>query len=244
MNQFKPKVSVIIPVYNAEKNLTDCLDSLLAQTYHHYEVICVDDGSTDASLDVLQQYQSKFQRMTIVQQKNKGAGAARNVGILRAGGKYLLFVDADDICYKTLLEKTVEAADNNNADIVCYHFDRLYPNGEKEKCLGYHSQWLLEGGNIFNYESCPDHIMCAVNPTPWNKLFLREFVLQESLRFDEISSTNDISFAAVSCAKAKKLLQWMKHCIVTGLVMLAQLRPPKIKTFLTLHLLSRAQFVK
>lgn len=90
------KVSVIIPVYNVEKYLEECLDSIINQTLKEIEIICIDDGSTDSSLNVLENYKKKDKRIIVLQQQNLGAGAARNKGLDLARGKYLSFLDADD----------------------------------------------------------------------------------------------------------------------------------------------------
>jgi len=101
------KVSIIIPVYNAEKYIREDLDSLLGQSLREIEVICVDDGSKDSSLKILEDYQRKDDRIKILKQENKGAGAARNEGMKEAKGDYLIFLDADDFFEKDMLEKSV-----------------------------------------------------------------------------------------------------------------------------------------
>ena len=91
------KVSVIMPVYNAEKYLKETMDCLIHQTLHDIEIICVDDGSTDQSLQILNDYKSKDERIIVLHQENAGAGAARNAGLLYAKGEYLSVLDADDV---------------------------------------------------------------------------------------------------------------------------------------------------
>ena len=98
------KVSVIIPVYNVEQYLRPCLDSVLNQTLKNIEIICIDDGSTDDSLKILMEYAEKDNRITILKQKNKGAGVARNYGMSIATGEYFLFLDSDDFFSETLLQ--------------------------------------------------------------------------------------------------------------------------------------------
>ena len=94
--KYTPKVSVIIPVYNVEKYLRECLDSLVNQTLKEIEIICVDDGSTDSSLDILKEYASKDNRITVIKQQNLHAGVARNAGLSVARGEYVHFLDSDD----------------------------------------------------------------------------------------------------------------------------------------------------
>ena len=113
-----PKVSVIIPVYNSANYLSQCLDSILNQTLKEIEIICVDDGSTDDSLSILNKYSKLDNRIKILKQNNKGGGIARNYGMSIAKGEYLIFLDSDDFFNENLLYETVKAADNFLADIV------------------------------------------------------------------------------------------------------------------------------
>ena len=114
------KVSVIIPVYNAEKYLEECLDSLLRQTFTDMEIICVDDGSTDSSAEILKRFQEKDRRIRVLFQENQYAGIARNNGMKIAQGEYLLFLDADDFFEDTLLEKIYSQGKKMGADIVLF----------------------------------------------------------------------------------------------------------------------------
>ena len=121
----QPKVSIIIPVFNVEMYLKECLDSVLGQTLKDIEVICVDDGSTDASPQMLREYAEKDERLKIIYQENKGAGTARNVGMKEARGKYLFFMDSDDYCALDFLEKTTKYADEKKSDILVFISRRI-----------------------------------------------------------------------------------------------------------------------
>ena len=110
------KVSVIIPVYNVEPYLKQCMDSVVGQTLKDIEIICVDDGSTDGSLDILKEYATEDSRIQIIEQKNAGAGAARNNGMRHATGKYLSFLDSDDFFEPRMLEKAYDLAEKDQAD--------------------------------------------------------------------------------------------------------------------------------
>lgn len=201
-----PKVSVIIPVYNAEKYLNESLDSILAQTLTDIEIICVDDGSTDSSSAILEQYAKEDGRITVLQQNNKGAGAARNLGMKCATGKYFYFFDADDKCDPTMLEETVSIAEKVSADIVAFNFYRFFEDGTERKISGgIHINFLPKDVTVFNYNECPDRILSVINPTPWNKIFNAEFVRSHSLQYEEISSSNDITFCAVCSAYAERI---------------------------------------
>lgn len=119
-----PKFSIIVPIYNTEKYLDKCLESILKQTNQDFEVICVNDGSTDNSLNVLNKYKESI---TIVSQENMGLSEARNNGVKKATGKYLLFVDSDDYIEKNLLEK-LDTVTKNNPDLVRFGLNEVIDN--------------------------------------------------------------------------------------------------------------------
>lgn len=200
------KVSVIIPIYNAEEYLEESLKSLLNQTMNNFEIICVNDGSTDNSLEILERYAAVDKRIQILSQPNQGAGAARNNGLLHASGYYCYFFDADDICISTMLEETVSAAEQEKADIVAFHFTRFSSEGKAEFRIGIHESWLPINTKVFHYKDCPNRIMSIINPTPWNKLFRTAFILEHGFRFEEIMSCNDITFSAVTAAAAERIV--------------------------------------
>lgn len=118
-----PRVSVIVPVYNVAPFLSECLDSILAQTLQDFEVLCVDDGSTDSSCEIIDEYAKKDSRVIAVHQENKGPSAARNKGLSLASGEYILFVDSDDGIAQNALAHLVETADKEQTDIVVFGLD-------------------------------------------------------------------------------------------------------------------------
>lgn len=118
-----PKISVIIPVYNVEKFLRRCLDSVLAQTFQDFEVICVNDGSTDRSGEILASYASKDSRIRVFEQTNQGASVARNNGLAQIHGDYIFFLDSDDVIHYQSFEILTRLLEDNGADMVS--FDQL-----------------------------------------------------------------------------------------------------------------------
>lgn len=123
------KISIIIPVYNCEKYLEECLDSVLRQTLKEYEIICVDDGSTDCTIDILKKYAEQDSRIKVLHQKNQGAGVARNLGLKHAEGEYIAFLDSDDYYLDTdALMCMYEICKKNDVD-VCGSSLRLLRNG-------------------------------------------------------------------------------------------------------------------
>ena len=98
-----PLISIIVPVYNTEKYLCNCLDSILAQSYNNWEAICINDGSTDKSMSILEDYAKKDKRIKIINQENKGLSETRNIGMKKAKGDYIMFLDSDDFWHQEAL---------------------------------------------------------------------------------------------------------------------------------------------
>ena len=154
------KVSVIIPVYNVEKYLRECIDSILNQTLHELELICVDDGSTDGSLEILQTYEKKDNRVTVLTQHNQGAGAARNKGLQIAKGEYLSFLDADDFFAPGMLEEAYRKCKSVSADVCVYQVLR-YDDTTKKTWFdkGSFRKEFAPNKEVFSYKDMPDHIL-------------------------------------------------------------------------------------
>lgn len=211
-----PKVSIIMPVYNSSTYLEDALDCVLGQTIRDIEVVCVNDGSTDDSLSILERKQQEDSRIKIISQPNSGAGAARNTGLNQATGEYLFFFDADDLCSRDLLEKAVKKLEVTQADFVAFNFEKLFENGKKVSAVGIHDELLpqaVKKAREFSWQDCPTKILSVVNPTPWCKVYRRQFVLDHNLAFDQLFSSNDITFCTVSVAVAKKIV-YLKDALV------------------------------
>ena len=124
-------ISIIIPVYNVEKFIRQCLDSILSQSYKNYEVILIDDKSKDSSLDIIREYETKYSNFFVIEnKKNSGPGASRNKGIDKAKGEYIMFIDSDDYIEPNTLEDAFNAAKKYDADVVRYDFSRSISNIE------------------------------------------------------------------------------------------------------------------
>ena len=203
-----PKVSVIIPIYNSENYLSQCLDSILNQTLKEIEIICVDDGSTDNSLSILKNYSQMDNRIKILKQENKGGGVARNYGMSIAKGEYLFFLDSDDFFNETLLNDTVNVADNTLADIVVCLF-KIYNNSNNSYSNITYGIYDLIRENFsnlsFNYHSNPKNFFESFNPAPWNKLFRHSFIKSNGLYFQDNKRANDLYFTMTSFISAKKI---------------------------------------
>lgn len=200
------KVSVIIPVYNVKQYIRECLDSLINQTLREIEIICVDDGSTDGTLDILRQYESKDQRIKIIQQENQYAGVARNNGMKHVHGKYMIFLDADDFFDETMLEKTYYEAERCNADVVLFG-GQSYNNVSKEIQP---MPWLLNKDILpqkvpFSCRDTDGQLLNAYSPAPWTKLFLSEFIRKHNLQFQALQNSNDVFFIFSATCLAERI---------------------------------------
>ena len=170
-----PKISVIIPVYNASHSLQTCVTSLLAQTYTDLEFIFVDDGSKDDSLLMLNDMQKDDSRIKIITQKNKGPSAARNIGIKESNGKWILFCDSDDTVCENWAKTLLNVAENNKDKLVCCGIN-IY--NEKECLLIKH---FVEGDECSYYELFRNNLSGQI----YNKIFRSDIIRKNNILFDE-----------------------------------------------------------
>lgn len=203
---YLPKVSVIIPCYNAEKYLRQCLDSVAGQTLREIEIICVDDGSSDTTMDILREFGEKDERFKIITQENAGAGAARNNGLRQAAGEYLSFLDADDFFELDMLEKAFAAAEKEQADFVVYNSDQYH----MDKARFFQTPWVLRAKEIppympFTYRQLTGNVFKTFVGWAWDKLYRRSFVLEHDLWFQEQRTTNDMLFVFSALVLAKRI---------------------------------------
>ncbi|PAV09386.1 glycosyltransferase family 2 protein [Methanocorpusculum parvum] len=201
-----PKVSVIIPIYNTEKYLRQCLDTIITQTLQDIEIICVDDGSTDKSLEILLQYQKKDERIVILTQQNKGGGAARNAGLKAARGEFLLFLDSDDFFEEHMLEKSYDKGKTDGADIVIFA-SKSYSEKKKRMlhAIAGVPKKAVSTIQPFNQMVIPDHLFSVFLSTPWNKFYRADFVRKNDLWFQELYVSNDVLFVCISLAIAERI---------------------------------------
>lgn len=174
------KVSIILPVYNVANYLPKCLDSLLNQTLEDIEIICVDDSSSDNSLQVLQNYAAKDKRIKVLNQPNSGPGVARNQGIKEAKGEYIGFVDPDDWVDENMFEKMYSAAKANDADLVecglLSHSEKTGASKMKIKLPSVIPQ------RVFNWRDNPQYIFDIFSPA-WNKLCRSSLLHENNILF-------------------------------------------------------------
>lgn len=201
------KISVIVPIYNACKHLRPALDSILAQTFKEIEIICVDDGSTDTSLDMLKIYQKMDNRIRIITETNAGPGHARNNGLKRARGKYVAFLDADDFFEPEMLEKLYNLAEENDLDIAITRYD-IYDNKKGKFTANIESEHgkIFDGGAVTSKNEYPDYILESTTGAAWNKLFKKSFILEKNISFTtEAMIFEDVYFTVSALAFAERV---------------------------------------
>lgn len=190
------RFSVVIPVYNVEDYLDDCLSSLQSQDYTDFEVICVNDGSTDRSREILSEWAGKMPQIRVIDRENGGLSAARNTGLQAAIGDYVVFVDSDDWVEPTMLKRLAE--ENNDEDMICFAcrrtdhntYDTLVP--EQSEGWNYYNHHALEHREV--------PFVCV-----WQRCYRREFLLKNGLHFREGILHEDNEFTPRACMKAESI---------------------------------------
>ncbi len=199
------KVSVIIPVYNSEKVLNQCIDSVCNQTLSDIEIICVDDGSEDNSLKILKEYEKKDSRVNVLSQKNSGAGVARNKGIDLAKGEYIAFVDSDDWIEGNALEKLYNNIKSNDSDMVLFNSIEHKPNNEFRKRIYLKKDDSIDYNNYtFDYHMNKNFVMNGMFVI-WSKFYKTSFIKDNNIRFYCHDIFNDVQFHIQSMLFAKRI---------------------------------------
>ena len=199
-----PLISVIIPVYNVENYLRQCLDSIINQTLKDIEIICVDDGSTDKSLDILKEYKQKDNRITILTQQNLHAGVARNTGYKAATGKYLSFLDSDDFFDLNMLEDMYNKAEEDGSDVVVCEY-RGYNNKTQQYIKEYKIDPMYMKMSPFEPSKIGNQLFHFSSLNAWSKLFRKKLFDKYDLHFEECACCNDLTCVCTALALANKI---------------------------------------
>lgn len=199
-------LSVILPVYNVEKYLGNCLESILGQSFSDIEVICVNDGSSDGSENIIKSFASKDNRVRLINQPNLGAAAARNKGLDSVKGEYVLILDSDDFIEKDTLAKMYGRAKSEDLDIlIAYSYDMDDKTGERILPKYHLKSQYLPTKEVFNYKDISDYIFNFSVGWAWDKLYKRSFVEKYGLRFPDLQNTEDAFFVFMSLVLADKI---------------------------------------
>ena len=201
----KVRVSIIIPVYNAEKTLKKTMDSVFNQTDPEFEIILVDDGSSDSSGTLCDGYSKSDSRVKVKHIENSGVSRARNEGIKVASGNYIMFLDADDVIEPNLLEDNYRIIKENAPDVIIFGFRYVLPNRIKNNEIDQTGIFLGDDKRFFD-ERLEVVVEREMMNAPWNKIIRRELILENGLQFDErFSILEDALFSVSVCAVAKTI---------------------------------------
>lgn len=191
-------ISIIVPIYNAEKYLNKCIKSLINQTKENLEFILVNDGSTDSSEEIIKSYKDK--RIKYFKNKNQGIGKTRNFGMKKATGKYIMFLDSDDYLATNACEELFSKAEKDNLDLVINNFYRVEEETEKKV------EVIIPEFKNTNLKD-NKRLLLDVNLAPWNKLYKRELLKKNKIQFVEDLKYEDAPFVVETMDKAKKIGQ-------------------------------------
>lgn len=210
------RVSVIIPVFNAEKYLQDTLESVMNQTFRDIEILCVDDGSTDRSLEIMQSCSSMDSRIKILHQKEKSAGAAlaRNLGLEAASGEYVIFLDADDLFEPDLIEASYQVAKDKNADAVTFGACFYHSNTHMDL---YEPAWRIDSifleNETINPMDYPTTLFQKFKGSAWVYLFRRQYIAEKNISFYSVPVTDDVEFTYMALANADRIAAVNKRLV-------------------------------
>lgn len=181
-------ISIIVPIYNVEKYVKKCIESIINQTYKNIEIILINDGSKDTSLSICKDYKNKDKRIKLINQENGGVSKARNKGLNIAKGEYIVFIDSDDYITKNYIEKLLNAAIETGADVVESNYIRIEDSGK-----------IIEKSNIKNYYSKNNYEInkgflenIFFKNMLWNKIFKKSVI--KNLKFKDYKTSEDFEF--------------------------------------------------
>lgn len=204
----KVVISIIMPVYNCANYLDDCINSLTIQTFKNFEIICVNDHSSDESLKILEAWKLRDQRISVLNlQKRIGAAKCRNLGMSTAVGKYFIFLDSDDIFSPNLLEELYTAANKHDADVVFAENDSFVNENEIVRNFVIQTEGLNKySDHVFSIKDMPKTAFEIWKTTPWNKLVRGDFIRHNGIEFQDIPCSNDVLFSDLVLLLAERVI--------------------------------------
>lgn len=209
MSQQPVSVSIIVPVYNTETYLQECLESIQRQGFTNFEVLCVDDGSTDGSVRVLEEFCARDSRFRIVPQRagGKGPGTARNTALEQARGDYIGFVDSDDVIHDGMIDQLHAAATRSDADIAMCIISKFSENIAKETYAACTYERFIPTSldkQVFHWSDIRD-VLFDLRFVAWNKLYKADFLHKHEIRFSEGIFFEDLTFFYQAMLQAERL---------------------------------------
>lgn len=204
-----PEISIVMPVYNCEDYLEETLSCVFNQTFGDFELICVDDGSTDSSLNILKEFADNDSRLKIISQENKGSGAARNRGLIESSGEYLFFIDSDDYIVPDFLDVCIKNISKTDCDFLMFQIASIR-DGLMDGDVMF-TPYHMNEKFIFNYEINKTSVINSYF-APWSKFYKKEFLEKYNILFDEDLPYEDVLFHVKSMIKASKIL-FIPECL-------------------------------
>lgn len=205
----QPEISVVVPVYNTAPYLEQCILSIIHQTFQNIEIICVNDGSTDRSPDILERLASQDSRISVIHREKASGSAAvpRNIGIDHASGKYIIFLDSDDYFDLQMFEKMYDCAEKKKADLVmCDNYVVSSADGSIKNYDGELHHAFIKQKGVFSYKDIPDTIFQISNAAIWHKLISIDTLVKYQLKFQErVPILDDIFFVNLLLVLSKRI---------------------------------------
>lgn len=197
------EVSILVPIYNTEKYLRQCLESVRQQTFSDFEVLCINDGSTDSSKEIIEEYVAQDSRFVLIDKENTGYGKSMNLGIKKASGKYMMILESDDYYLPTMVEKLYAVMESQNVDIAKADFYQIKNDDTLEQ---FHNFTEL----VTNQPFCPREAIriFRIHPSIWTSMYRKQFLIDKDIWFSETpgASYQDISFSFKALINAKQIV--------------------------------------
>ena len=200
------KVSVVVPIYNAEEFLFKCLDSTINQTFKNLEIILIDDGSKDSSSEICKKYQKKDSRIIYIKNSNNGVSYSRNYGIKIATGKYIVFVDSDDYLSLSFIENMVLEDEKNDYDLIISGYKDVYPNNILKKNM------VLDYNLLTTYLANDYYKLLKFLKTPWGKLYKLDIIKKNKIFFPQKFITSEDQIFNFNYFKHVKKYKFINYC--------------------------------
>ena len=187
-------ISIIVPIYNSEKTIDRCINSLINQTYKNIEIILIDDGSIDNSLELCQIYQKNDNRIKVISKKNEGVGKTRNVGLFECSGDYVMFVDADDYIDQIMTKLMIDSILRNNTNIALCNYYNVYEGDRKTKNLNISINSLEVEESRYLIKRIISLMKDRVSPACWRGLYKKSLLTENNIFFSDLKMSEDFKF--------------------------------------------------
>lgn len=215
-----PKFSIIVPVYNVEKYIAECFNSILNQTLQDFEVICINDGSSDNSLEILNSFAKNDKRFIVISQENQGQGVARNNALKIANGEYIVFVDPDDWIEKNMLEEIYKTFKTTNTNVIEFNYQKYNESSKNDKAISLAKHikkiygYKLKSNSSYNIKNLKKLLLYKIRLYPWVRAYSNSFIKNTGAVFSPTKRGEDQLFAFIVLFNAEKI-QYLDKILYT-----------------------------